>query len=121
MAPVTKNFIYYDTYLLFNSLEEQTEYLLYFFAEDLSGNASVVASFTFTTLKKHNPAKFKLRVADTISDDILFSAFGLITTLPASRFMIVDKPPKYSIPEVIEDEVKKIIETVTIDYTFILL
>lgn len=67
------------------------------------------------------PASFTLRLNKTVSDDTLFSAFGLITTLPSNRFQIVSKPSKYTIPEVIEDEVLDIVETVAMDYNFILL
>ncbi|EWS71333.1 hypothetical protein TTHERM_000331066 (macronuclear) [Tetrahymena thermophila SB210] len=121
VAPVTTNFIYYDSYLHFTGLEEQTSYLLYFYVEDLSGNASPVQSFNFTTLKKQNPCAFSIRVNQTIQDSTLFSAFGLITTLPASRFQITSKPSKFTITEVIETEVKDIIGTVPMVYSFILL
>lgn len=49
-APVTVNFIYYDTYLWFTGLEEYTDYLLYFVVQDLSGNVGDVISFPFRTL-----------------------------------------------------------------------
>lgn len=80
VAPFTKDYIYYDTYLNYDTLTEQTDYLLYFYAEDLSGNASPVYNFTFSTLAKHIPVHFTLRVNETIADDKIFSAFGLITT-----------------------------------------
>ncbi|KAL4449717.1 hypothetical protein ABPG74_008090 [Tetrahymena malaccensis] len=121
IAPVTTNFIYYDSYLHFTGLEEQTSYLLYFYVEDLSGNASPVQSFSFLTLKKQNPCAFSLRVNQTIQDSTLFSAFGLITTLPANRFQITSKPSKFTITGVIETEVQDIISTVPMVYSFILL
>lgn len=50
-APVTKTYIYYDTYLYFTGLEEQTEYILYFFVEDLSSNQiKSCVTFPFRTL-----------------------------------------------------------------------
>lgn len=121
IAPVSKDYIYYDTYLNFNALEEQMDYLLYFYAEDLSGNASNVYNFTFTTLKKHMPCEFSLRLNQTVSTDTLFSAFGLITTLPPTRFSVVSMPAKYNITEVIESSVYSIVKTVSMDYKFILL
>lgn len=36
--PVTSSFIYHDTYFYFDGLEEDTEYVLYFFMKDLSEN-----------------------------------------------------------------------------------
>lgn len=49
-APVTKDYIYYDTYLMFTGLEEQTDYVLYFLVMDLSDNEIVNVGFPFTTL-----------------------------------------------------------------------
>lgn len=54
-APVTVNYIYYDTYILFKGLEEQTDYLLYFVIRDLSGNLGEVYSYPFRTRKKQLP------------------------------------------------------------------
>ena len=54
-APVTKTYIYYDMYLYFSGLEEQTEYILYFVVEDLSENAvstSVAFPFRTSSIKK---------------------------------------------------------------------
>ena len=49
-APVTKTYIYYDTYLYFSGLEEQTDYVLFFLTEDLSGNQNPNnIAFYFTT------------------------------------------------------------------------
>lgn len=38
-AEVTRTYIYYDTYIMLDNLEEQTDYVLFFFVEDLSGNS----------------------------------------------------------------------------------
>jgi hypothetical protein len=54
-APVTVNYIYYDTYILFTGLEEQTDYVLYFVIRDLSGNLGDVYTYPFRTLKKQLP------------------------------------------------------------------
>ena len=52
-APVTQTYIYYDTYFYFTGLEEQTDYILFFMVEDLSGNENPVSvAFPFTTLSK---------------------------------------------------------------------
>ena len=49
-SPVTKDYIYYDTYLYFSGLEEQTDYVLFFLVEDLSGNGIDTVAFPFRTL-----------------------------------------------------------------------
>ena len=51
-TPVTKTYIYYDTYLYFTGLEEQTDYVLYFYIEDLSNNPVTTVRFDFRTLRK---------------------------------------------------------------------
>ena len=41
-SAVTRTFIYHDTYFEFKNLEEQTDYLFYYFIEDLSKNTMPV-------------------------------------------------------------------------------
>jgi len=86
ISPVTSDYIYYDSYLYFSGLEEQSSYLLYFLAEDLSGNISEVHNFTFTTLDRYYPAYFSMRLNQTIENSTIYSAFGLITALSEDRF-----------------------------------
>ena len=50
---ITKTYIYYDAYLSFKGLEEQTHYQLFFFIEDLSGNAGNLVSFPFRTFSNY--------------------------------------------------------------------
>ncbi|KAL4501728.1 hypothetical protein ABPG72_018779 [Tetrahymena utriculariae] len=121
VAPVAKNYIYYDSYLHFTGLQEQTDYVLYFFVEDLSNNQSPVIQFQFTTLKKHNPVSFTLRVNDILVDEKLLNAFGLITSLPPERFQIQLRPTKFKIEGVIEQQILDLIDNVPIEYKFILL
>lgn len=50
---ITSTYIYYDVYLKFEGLEEQTEYVLYYVVEDLSQNNGEVYTVDFQTLNKH--------------------------------------------------------------------
>lgn len=92
-SPVTTNFIYYDTYLWFEGLEEYTDYLLYFTVRDLTGNVGSVYSFPFRTLAKQLPCQFKLRFREEITNATLLNTFGLITSKSRERFIILHKPP----------------------------
>jgi hypothetical protein len=48
-STVTTTYIYHDVYLYFTDLEEHTDYMLYFFLTDLSGNNIEPIAFPFST------------------------------------------------------------------------
>eukprot|EP01017_Pseudomicrothorax_dubius_P036244 TRINITY_DN5170_c0_g1_i7.p1 TRINITY_DN5170_c0_g1~~TRINITY_DN5170_c0_g1_i7.p1 ORF type:complete len:641 (-),score=124.40 TRINITY_DN5170_c0_g1_i7:50-1972(-) len=118
---VTKTFIYYDTFLSFTGLEEQTDYILFFVLEDLSGNYITTTTFNFTTLAKYYPARFNIMLKDNVNIPDLIRALGLITGLTANRFVINSAPPKFTIPEATEPEVLNYLanETVLYDLTIL--
>lgn len=120
-APVTVNYIYYDTYILFTGLEEKTDYILYFVIRDLSGNLGDVYTYPFRTLKKQLPCLFKIKFRQEVSNTTLLNTFGLITSKTKERFMIVSKPPKFTIKEADEPQVLNIIKDLPVTYEFILL
>lgn len=120
-APVTSTFIYYDTFLHFRGLEEQTDYVLYFLIEDLSGNLGDMLGYNFTTLPKHLPAKFKIRVRENVAAEKLKNAFALVTSIPPMRFVNLSMPLKFDIPEADEPVVRAILDNATTEYEFMLL
>lgn len=137
-APVTKDYIYYDTYLMFTGLEEQTDYMLYFLVMDLSDNEIVNVGFPFTTfsnsllflfsiincfysLEKHHPAKFSLILTQDVVISKVLNAFGLITGLQPERFQVDGLLKKFQIPEADEKVVQDLLESQTATYEFTLL
>ena len=82
---------------MLEGLEEQTDYVLFYFVEDLSGNSVSTVEYPFTTSKKHYPARFKIVMNDDVDTDELVSAFGLITGLQSSRFIVNSARKKFTI------------------------
>jgi len=109
IAPVSKNYIYYDVYAYLSGLEEQTDYEFFFLSEDLSHNVGDVKVISFTTDKKHFPVKFKIVLKENISSSKLLNALALVTSLPKERFAIMSQPLKFSIPLADESIVKNIL------------
>ena len=107
---MTWTYIYYDTYIYLEALEEETDYVLFFFVEDLSGNSVNTVEYPFTTSKKHYPARFKIIMNDDVDTEELINAFGLITGLQSSRFIVNSAPKKFTIEEAEEDIVKELLE-----------
>jgi hypothetical protein len=66
--------------LSISGLTEETDYTLYFFVEDLTGNYNdKVVTFNFTTLKKQRPASFQIKLQGDVNTTKLIQAFGLAT------------------------------------------
>ncbi|CAD8140771.1 unnamed protein product [Paramecium octaurelia] len=119
IAPVTSDYIYNDVYLDLQGLTEQTDYSLYFFVTDLSGNNNTeVKQFDFTTAAKYQPAQFKITLGKDVDIDKLLSAFGLVTGLPSSSFQTIEKPKKFTIDGELDSDVQSIIDSQTVTYTF---
>jgi len=119
-ADITSTYIYYDIYLKFTGLEEQTDYVLYYVVQDLSGNDLIPRKIEFTTFKKHHPAMFNILLSNDTDTSNLEAAFSLITGMPTTRWEIVKAPPKFNIPYDGDPLVKDILDAGTVTYNIML-
>ena len=120
-ADLTTTYIYYDNYLMFTGLEEQTDYVLYYVVEDLSGNDLSTRKIEFTTFKKHQPVMFNVLLSNDTDLDSLEAAFSLVTGMETSRWNIVAAPPKFDIPNNDDPLVQAILDAGTVTYNIMLL
>ncbi len=117
----TSQFIYFNCYLSFKGLTEDTAYVLYFLAQDLSKNISPLHSFSFRTLEKHQPAHFSLVSQQDYLTASMLSVFGILTGLPSSRFEVLSSPPRFSLPATNQPALASLISSQTTTYKFRLL
>jgi len=120
-AEITSTYIYHDTYLKFTGLEEQTDYVLYYVVEDLSGNDLSTRSIEFTTFKKHHPVNFNVLLSNDTDLTSLEAAFSLVTGMLTTRFEIIQAPRKFDIPNNKDPLVKAILDAGTVTYNILLL
>jgi len=120
-AEITSTYIYHDTYLKFTGLEEQTDYVLYYVVEDLSGNDLSTRKIEFTTFKKHHPAMFNVLLSNDTDLTSLEAAFSLVTGVLTTRWEIIQAPAKFDIPNNEDPLVQAILDAGTVTYNIMLM
>jgi hypothetical protein len=94
----TQTYIYHDTYLKFTGLEEQTDYILYYVVQDLSGNNRKVRAVPFSTLTKHQPCRFTIQFTSNVAEAKAKTAFALVTSIDSKRWVAEKTPNVFTIP-----------------------
>ncbi len=78
-SAVTRTFIYHDTYFYFNNLEEQTDYIFYYYMKDLSGNTIDVHEYEFKTKNKQHPAIFSIVLKKDVDTEELRNKLAMLS------------------------------------------
>ena len=118
---MTRTFIYHDTFFYFDSLEEQTDYIMFYYMEDLSGNVKDVQSYSFKTKLKFHPALFSIKLTEDIPVSEVIDKLAMLSLQPKDRLVLISAPKKFNIANVTDPKVLKLLREGTTTYTFMLL
>jgi len=105
-------------YLSFTGLTEDTEYVLFFFVEDLSGNTVPTQVLPFTTLPKHRICQFDIVLNQSVNPNLIINEFSLITSVLQSRWVAISSPTKFNISNNTDTVVAGVIQKQNVTYVY---